>query len=153
MKHLYVMISILFFGATLLLTGCFEKPVKYTGGGKLDSVECGEEANVGFVYNGCKIPAMVNFVYQDRAADVKMKGGEIVDEISSDTIKVTYTSMNKDNPGDGVVKITLGDWGEGNEPHGFVKIKVLSGPFDDYENWSIVTGNVQKHACNEECDD
>ena len=152
------MMFALFIVAALLLSGCFEKPVKYTGGGTLDSIcdgcDDGEKANIGFVYNGCKDPAMVNFVFQDKCGGVKMKGGEIVDEVSSDTIKVRYYSMMKDSAGeDGVVKITLGDWGEGNEPHGFVKIKVLSGPFDDYENWSMIEGNVQKHECNDDCDD
>jgi len=145
-----IMMFALFIVAALLLTGCFE-PAKYTGGGSLDSVVCGEKANVGFVFNGCKEEPTANFVYQDKADGVKMKGGEILEwSPFSNELKLTYTSMNKDYPGDGVVKITVGDWGEGNEPHGFVKIKVKSGPYDDYENWAIIDGNVQRHECNDD---
>jgi len=150
------MIFFLFIGVALFLVGC-DNPKKFTGGGTLDSVAgCGEKANVGFVLNACKDPATLNFVYQDKADGVKMKGGDILGYkyyMGEKWIKVSYKSMSKDEPGEGEAKVTFKDKGEGNGEHGWVKIYVETGPFAGYFNMSFVDGNVQKHECNDDCDD
>ena len=149
-------ITILFIGVGLFLIGCSAEPIKYTGGGTLDSVECGEKANIGFVLNNCKDPAHLRFVFQDKAAfggdGLKMKGGEIL-TLTNDGVKVTYKCMSKWCAGEtGEMWVTLVDEGEGNGDHGTVDINVTDGPFIGYENFSYISGNVQEHECNDECD-
>ena len=152
-------ITVLFIGAGLFLIGCSAEPIKYTGGGTLDSITKveGEKANVGFVLNNCKDPAHLRFIYQDKFAyggdGLKMKGGEILEFDHFNGVKVSYISMSKGSAGeDGEMWIILVDEGEGNGDHGSVDINVISGPFAGYENFSFISGNVQEHECNDECD-
>ena len=148
MKRNYFLITVLFLGVALLLTGCFES-AKYTGGGSLDSVECGEKANFGFVFNACKDEAKGVFNYHDMADGVKMKG-ELKEIKGENEVTVYYRSTNPRERGDGVAKLEFYDMGEGNENHGWFKIKVYTGPFAGYRNEGIIQGNIQYHECNDE---
>jgi len=153
MKRYSFILTVLFMGAALFLIGCSAEPIKYTGGGTIDSAVEGK-ANIGFVLNNCKDPAHLRFIFQDKAAGVKMKGGEILEFTHDEKVKVSYTSMMKDSFGEyGEMKITLVDLGEANGDHGTIDIEVTYGPFDGYENLSaIISGNIQEHECDNECD-
>jgi len=148
MKRYPFLIIVLFFVATLFLTGCIPEPAKFTGGG---SIICGGEkvANFGFVYNNCKEDPMLNLLYNDKDAGVKFKAGPDFIGTPDGFLLTSYTSKE----GDGTVQIWVEDLGEGNVPHGKIEVFVVSGPLFPYYAAGIVEGNVQEHECNEECDD
>jgi hypothetical protein len=143
MKRNSLIIIVLFVGVGLLLTGC---KVKYTGGGTIETCDDGQKANFGFVFNSCKEDAIFNFLYNDKEAGVKFKGGDDFSFGFGGIIIASYTSKD----GDGTVQIYVEDLGEGNGNHGYVEIFVLSGPYAGYFNDGKVSGNIQEHECFED---
>ena len=147
-NHSIILRSVLAAAFLLVFAGCIQ-PAKYTGGGSLDSVVCGEKAHFGFVFNGCVdaiCDATGEFNYHDKAAGVKMKG-ELYDAIKSNAAWVSYRSTNPQNRGEGLAKVTFTDLGEGNGFHGYLTIRVMNGPFEGYCNQGLVQGNIQYHDC------
>jgi len=156
MKRNYFILTVLFIGAALLLSGCLE-PAKYTGGGTLNSAECdGYKANFGFVFDGCGCESIAEargkFNYIDMAAwdgGVKMNG-EIYDILPNNVVWVSYRSTNPRARGEGIAVVTFSDLGEGNGDHGYLTVDVTSGPFSGYENQGLIEGNIQYHECDDD---
>ena len=62
-------------------------------------------------------------------------------------IQFDYSSRNNGAPGEGEGIICAFDFGQGRGLHGAVLVAALSGPFEGYQNFSSVSGNVKSHSC------
>ena len=92
MKRNYFLTVVLFIVGSLFFIGCSDQ-VKWSGGGTLQSIGDGT-ANIGFIFNNCCNQGHLNFIYQDKDAGIKMRGGEVLDH-DSNSVTVTYISMVK----------------------------------------------------------
>ena len=156
MKHRnFVIMGIVVMSALLLVsTGCIQ-PSYYAGGGWLYSDD-GSKANFGFLFNSCDLDnPQGTFNYVDRVAGVKMNG-ELTGGIEIgpwDVAVVSYRSTNPKNRGEGQVQVTVVDMGEGTDMHGWLKVRVLTGPYAGYvKEGTLEGGNIQDYGCLEIAD-
>ena len=143
--------------AAMSLAAC--SPGMYTGGGWAHSAgDMDNKASFAFSVENCESETLGHFSLNDEGwkVPVEMNGhvmdfgelGEFGDNCSFYAL-LEYVSANPDYPGEGHAVVCFGNEGEPAEDAvaGNIWVSVQSGPFEAYENYGPIFGNVQSHGC------
>ena len=148
--------------AMVLLSGMFVaacSPGMYSNGGWPETEGAGHsKASFGFSVARCDAYAAGHFNLADGdwTIPVEMSGhvinfGELGDlgDYCNFYARLEYVSANPDHPGDGLALVCFGNGNdtESAEVSGHVWVAVQSGPYEGYENYGPIYGNVQSHEC------
>ena len=150
-KTTIVLLSVMF------LAAC--SPGMYTGGGWADTAGPGDsQASFGFSVESCDSDTKGHFSLNDEGWTVPVEiSGHVMDfgelgEFGDDCnfyALLEYVSANPDHPGDGHAVVCFGNEKElqNSEVFGHIWVTVQTGPYEGYENYGPIYGNVQSHQC------
>lgn len=150
-KITIVLLSVLF------LAAC--SPGTYTGGNWTSAPGPSESrASFGFSVEDCDTDTKGHFSLSDEDWEVPVEiSGHVMDfgglgEFRDDCAfyaLLEYVSANPDHPGEGHAVVCFGNEKELQESgeSGDIWVTVQSGPYEGYENFGPIFGNVQSHEC------
>ena len=153
MKRLFIILTL------LVLVAC--TPGLYTGGGWAESAGPGDSrASFGFDISCCDADSFGHFNLADEGWTVPVEmSGHVIDfgdlgDFGHDCpyyALLEYVSSNSENPGNGHAVVCFGEELPETEAmadaYGQVWISVQSGPYEGYENFGPVFGNLQSRHC------
>ena len=140
-----------------VLAAC--SPGIYTGGGWAESAGPGDGmASFGFDVECCETEAAGHFSLNDSGWDIPVEmNGHVMDfgdlgELGQDCnyyALLEYESANPDYPGEGHAVVCFNEEPDMSSPdaYGDIWVSVQSGPFEGYENFGPVYGNMLSHQC------
>ena len=143
--------------SAVALAAC--SPGMYTGGGWAHTAGAGDSnASFSFSVESCDTETLGHFSLNDEGwkVPVEMSGhvmdfGELGDfgDNCSFYALLEYVSSNPDYPGEGHAVVCFGNEAEPDESAvaGNIWVSVQSGPFEAYENYGPIFGNIQSHGC------